>query len=245
MTSNRAIDEAKIAATGREIEEATWTLPANLRLTDLNLAAVKAQERIWATTAASPYANTSSVEFERARSVRIAEELRATLADISRRIGLAITTGEGNLDSLRADQLELKHQLAERYAVFGRYDLAAEVEPQTAYRDQYIAILEAVWRDDDVWCECEPHRAQGTSSAQFTNKVAVQDVWSIKHGVVMTLLRCNAKGCGFLNVGHLPSDLAAQRAHRATAQQVAGNLSPDEAAKELRARQHTAQRLLK
>src|SRR5690349_4597119 len=118
------------AKEGREIEEQKWELPEKFRLTEENHDAIKRQERIWANRSVSPFAQQSPLDFERARSVRIAEELRVTLADVDRRIGAAITTGGAELEQLQADRRALRHQLAGRYAIFGRYDLAAELEPE-------------------------------------------------------------------------------------------------------------------
>lgn len=230
---------------GLRIEQEPWELPERYRLTDENLAAIKLQEKAWASRSISPFANVSPEEFERARSVKICEDLRFTLQRLDHAMRRARTAGQdgaSKLPALTADRNAVRHQLAERYAVIGRYDLAVQVEPEQPYRMHYLQILDAVWREDAQQCACGDHRSQGAKPKSFTQLVAAQEVWSVKHGGVRPLLVCNE--CGFMNVADMPAELLRQRDLRARALQLVQHLSPVEARETLRKAGHTAEKLL-
>lgn len=226
-----------------EIENERWELPGPLRLTPERLEEVEAEQRKLAARAQSPFANLSPAEHERATAARVASEHKANLELLD----FLILKGEGLKRPSRKERGGLRvakdarpavaAQLAAAYAVVGRYDLAAEVEPDEGQRAEYLKIWGAVWRKDEAWCDCPPPLAGGTHS--FVR----QNIFSAKHQREMPLLRCAV--CGCMNVAPLPAALAEQRRHRAAAQALVGGMKPDEAKRVLTAHKHTAEALLK
>jgi hypothetical protein len=208
------------------------------------LAKSDAEQARLATMAALPFGGMSPQEVERARSWTIIESLRGALEELEKLVGEALVSGRDDLQELQTSRTALRHQLAERLAIVGRYDLAAEIEPDPVYQDEYVKILEAVFREDDEWCDCGPLRGSGEyAEIEISQQVVKAEVWSLKHNQMMMLLKCN--GCGFLNVASLPNHLKRARSLRVRAQQVAGGMTPEDAAKELQLRGHTTRQLLK
>lgn len=242
---SKELSAEQIKAIGRELESGRWTLPERYRLTPEMLAECDADQKRLAAAAVLPYGGMSPLDIERVRSVVLAENLRVTLDELEKQISRVIVTGEGgDLEELRTSRRALRHSLAERLAITGRYDLAAEIEPESAYRDRYVAILDAVLREDDEWCNCGELRGSGEHvNLTVSQQVVDEEIFSIRHGQIMMLLKCNS--CGFLNVSSLPNHIANQRSLRARARQVAGSLSPAEAEQELSKRGHTSVRLLR
>lgn len=242
MSENLTAEQIK--SMGRELSEAKWELPERYRLTPELLAKSDAEQARLAAMSALPYGGMSPQDAERARSWTIIDSLRNTLSELERMIGEAVVTGREDLEELKESRQALRHRMAERLAIVGRYDLAAEIEPDPAYFDEYVRILEAVFREDDEWCDCGPLRGSGDyAQLEVSQQVVKGEVWSLKHDGVMMLLKCNA--CGFMNVTSLPKHLRRQRELRARAHQVAGSLAPVDAAKELELRGHTTRQLLK
>lgn len=259
------LTEQQVAARGRELEQSKWHLPDRYRL-DADLLALPPEElqkknpemfALWQRTQeeqkrmaeqfASPHARPSSQEIFRARSVQRAEELRNTIARIDQQIGQVLTGAiEGDLSELQSAKLALRHRRAENLAVHGRYDLAFEVEPEAAYRDHYLAILDAIYRDDDEHCGCGDIRGSGEhANLTVPSFNAKEDVWSLKHGRMITLMKCSMPGCGFMNAIDTPAHVKTLRSHRARAHQLAGKLSPEDAFKLLSEKGHTTANLLK
>lgn len=236
-------NETELAARGRQIDEEVWRLPEKYRLTPKMLAESDAQQAELAKAANLPFGQMSPQDAERARSVVIAENLRTNLEQVRKLIAAAILSGQGDLKELQAIAVAIRHQRAERLAIIGRYDLAAGEEPDVTYRDRYLKILEAVWRDDEEWCDCPDHRGSGAHAGiTVSRQHVVEEIWSMKHAAIMPLLRCG--GCGTLNVAPLPKHIRDQRLLRVRARQLVEKLNPTEAAVELTKHGHD-KRLLK
>lgn len=87
-------------------------------------------------------------------------------------------------------------QLAEAYATVGRYDDAAAISK--ANKELYSKYWEAVWLDDDKWCEhVDKH------------KYIREHIWSKKENCAMPLLACNI--CGTWNALDAPDHLTKQK----------------------------------
>lgn len=263
MPKKPTLSKEQVAARGRELAASEWKLPKRYRLQASLLAlppeelkkkdpemydlwenAKQEQERL-AARFASPHARLSSQEIFRARSVQRAEEVRNDIERLNHQIAETLVTGgDGNIAELQAAKVALKHKRAEYLATHGRYDLAFEEEPDPQYREHYLAILDAVYREDDEWCKCGPHRGSGEhANITVSQQHVAEEVYSLKHAKVMPLLRCG--GCGTLNVAALPDHIRELRSHRSKALQIAGHLNPDEAAKKLVSIGHTSAKLLK
>jgi len=260
--SKAALSEKQIAARGRELSEAKWELPKRFRLNAalLSLPAKELQKKdpemfaLWertreeqarlAANAAAPHSRPSSQEMFRARSVQRAEELRNTIDLLNQRIGLVLTAdGDGNLAELQKARTTLKHRRAEQLAIHGRYDLAFQEEPQPEYREYYLAVLDAIWREDEARCGCSDHFGSGEhANINVPSWNAKKDVWSIKHGRMVTLMKCSK--CPFMNAVDTPAHVREMRAHRARAAQLAGKLSISDAANTLAGRGLTSAKLL-
>lgn len=231
-------------------EQEKWQLPEPLRLTDdkreviaERLAAAEAAQARLVARAQSPFARLSPAEFERATAARVVEEYRATLEVLDalilkgERLKRPTRKERGGLRVALEARPAIAAQLAEAYATTGRYDLAAEVTPDRDQKALYLRIWRAIWRDDAHWCACPPPLAGGTHT--FVR----QDIFSVRHDREMPLLKCSS--CPCLNVTPLPAALVEQRALRATARQLAGDLKPDDAKAVLLERGHTSERILK
>ena len=265
MKTDVPLNEEQIVARGRELSEAKWHLPPRYRLTEELIALppdefkkrdpqmfnlwqkVLEDEKRLAASAAMPFEQMSSQDTYRARAAQRAEEHRATIVNLDPQIGQALTTGEGDVAELQAAKLAIRTRRVEQLALLGRFDLAAQETPDPRLRDHYLAILDAVWRDDEgdgSWCECgDVHGSGEHANLTVSQQYIAEEVFSLKHGKVMPLLRCG--GCGTLNVAALPDHVRELRSHRVKALQTAGHLSPDDAAKKLVSVGHTGARLLK
>jgi hypothetical protein len=224
--------------------EEKWELPAALRVTPENLADVEAWQREIARRVNSPFTSLSPLEHEIARARQLIEDHKLTLRGLDVIIKRGGTRGK-HLRRLKAAQEArpiVAAQLAEAYASAGRFDLAAEHDP--AQRELYLKIWQAVWSDDEDLCECEAHRGQGkNASFEVTQRFVLKDIFSLKHRQIVSLIKC--AGCAHLNARPATPDILAQRAHRARARAIVAGMTPDDAARELRARNHTAEVLLK
>lgn len=261
----KALSEQQIAAKGRELASARWELPEKFKLTTAFLDLPPGEQKkqnpelhaLWERTKdeqarlaalnASPHARPSSQEIFRGRSVQRAEEVRVTIERLSKQISdILVGAGKGDLAELQAAKLALRHKRAEYLSQHGRFDLAFQEEPDPQYREHYLAILDAVWREDDAHCGCGEVRGSGEhANITVPSWNAKEDVWSLKHGRMITLMKCSNPKCGFMNAVDTPAHVKAMRSHRATAMRLVGTVSPDEAAKTLTARGHTTAELLR
>jgi hypothetical protein len=225
----------------KTINEERWELPEPLQVA-LNpelLAKAEAKQEERRRRTASPYANLSPQEFEYARALRMVAELSLDLARTNQTIHrLVISDPDNRLEEYEAARDKQLGQLAEAYAITGRYDEALKYEPDPVLRAEYLATLTAIFREDDETCE---HDAKFS----FVEK----EVWSIRHDRRMYLICCAAvlpEGgtCGFRNVTLLSDELSRQREHRARALQIAGGMKPADAKRALEAAGHTTRKLL-
>lgn len=255
--SDTPIIDPQVAAQGRELESARWELPERYRLKKelLSLPIKELRKRdpgladLWERTladekrlkeSAASGATMSSQDAFRARAAQRAEEHRATIANLDKQIAQAFTSGQGNLEELQAAKIAIRHRMAEQLAILGRFDLAASAEPDPIYRDRYMAILDAVMRDDSEHCGCPEIRGSGEhANVSVPSWNAHEEIFSIAAGKMATLMRCHK--CGFMNaVATTPRHVLEQRAHRVRAAQIAGSLPPIKAAAELTAKGHTS-----
>lgn len=262
MSDETPLSKQQIAAQGRALEESTWHLPARYELQASSLELppdelkeknpemfalwqkVQADEKRLRESAASGV-TLSSQDMFRARAAQRAEEHRVTIANLDKQIAeIAFGGAEGDLDELQAAKIAVRHRRAQELALMGRYDLAAQETPDPAYRDHYMKILDAVFRDDGESCEC-PKEVRGSgehTKISVPSQHIAEEIYSIKHARLMPVLRCGT--CGDLNVADAPRHLLEQRAHRVRAMQIAGTLLPTEAAAKLAAKGHTTEALI-
>lgn len=258
----KALSEQQIAEQGRALAEAKWELPKRYRLQAdlLALPPAELQKKdpemyaLWERTKdeqsrlaarfASPHARPSSQEIFRARSVQRAEEVRVAIERLDQQIGsILIGADEGDLAELQAAKLALKHKRAEFLAAHGRYDLAFQEEPNAQYREHYLSILDAVYRDDAEHCGCPDMRGSGEhANITVPSFNAKEDIWSLRHGRMITLMKCTK--CDFLNAIDTPQHVKNLRSHRANAARMAGKMSIEDAARVLTEQSHTTEKLL-
>ncbi len=145
------------------VEGEKWELPPRLRMDSAEkLAAADAAQRELARKVQSPFASVSPSERERERAARLVAEHKATAELLGGYI--LVTQRREDLSGGERRQLAAARealpviltQLAEAYAATGRYDKAAEYEPDEGKRDEYLRIWEAVWKNDGEWCDCPP-----------------------------------------------------------------------------------------
>jgi hypothetical protein len=184
--------------------EGKWSLPPTLQLSDELLEKSREQQKEWASRTASPFGQLSPREFARSRAVIEVEQYKARLESLDKE--------ESPTDELRVKREETASQLAVSYATLGRFDLAAQVEPNEEKRAEYVDILEALSRDDDVDCDCSDPQGEIPVSRK-----SYDYVWSIEKGKEIYLVKCSK--CKFKNARpDLPDDLVKLKAHRAKVQ---------------------------
>ncbi len=254
----------EIAAKGRELEQAEWKLPEGRRL-DPELIALPdaefrkkdpAMHKLWHRTldqqaelvrkVNSPGAALAPQDIHRAHASQMAEELSVVIERVKKERDAAVVgTGPGDPAELQGALLALQQRRAESLATIGRYDLAAQVDPRPEYQKHYLAILDALYRDDSERCEHTEIRGSGEQSKVTVPSFnPVEDCWSIAHGRMVTLMKCSVPGCGFMNAIDPPEHVKRMRAYRARAHQLAGHLSPAAADAQLRKAGHTTSQLL-
>lgn len=180
-----------------------WHIPkkyrASLDVSDPDGAAVladaDAKQKEWAKDLSSPFFAGSPANKHRAKAMI---EIEA-LTNIPE-------------DRLTDDSIEI---LAEKYAVIGRYDLAAQVTKKKASVELYEKYWSAVWLDDSKWCE---HPA----SAKYIREY----IFSLKENKDMPLLACNI--CGTWNVKDAPPELVRARQMRSEVRAAVQGRSPEE-----------------
>lgn len=208
-----------------------WELPEALRVTPERLAAFDEAQRELARRINSPFAHLSPSEHARARAAQQVPELEAALKGVEKKLGKVFTAGGAeNFEELQEAQKVLWRQLAEAHATTGRFDLAAHYEYDRGEQARYLRIWRAVWRDDAHFCAC-PRTLAGLP--QF---FSVSDVFSLRHGREMVLVKCAA--CKCLNVttrADVLGPIREQRAHRRAAL-ATGAKTPAEEARLLRGR---------
>lgn len=207
-----------------------WELPEPLRITNEQVAA-QALEMVkeLKPKAVSPFARLSPQEFERIRATarvsHIADDLHRVEGE------LRTSRGKDSVQKLREARHALAKRLAENLAITGRYDLAAQVTPDPEQQKEYAGVVRALVLDDSYKCQCAPGK-----------KYVKTYVFSPKHQRMMPLIACS--GCETMNVTTLPNDLAKQQEARAKARTMVEGMSPEEAAKTLRAAGHVTEKLI-
>ena len=211
------------------MQDEKWTLPKALKIDD-----PKVQERAeimredLAQRSQSPFASLSPAEHARVRAAQIASEMQADLDRINGELK------KHPVDELKSARVAIAAQLAEQYAVIGRYDLAAQLHPNKAHREEYKDIVDAIDRSDEYACACPDDRT-----------FIKAEIYSEKHGRVVPLMKCR---CGEMNARpfrETDKRLLDQRAHRSKARSLAGDRTPDEAKEILKQHKHTAKDLAK
>jgi len=262
---SQKISEQEVAARGAEMEREPWTLPARYALDPKKLALppeelqkedpelylrwqkIQEQQKLWKQQANEPFTRPSVQDVFRAQSVQIAEELAKLIERLKEERDKAVTgSGDGDPSELQGAILALRERRAHALSLHGRYDLAVEVEPRPEHKELYLAILEAVWRDDEEDCKCEDVRGSGEHSKLIIPKHTIKDeIFSVKHGRVVFLRQCSR--CGFLNVvTEVDQRLMKMRGHRSQAAAlVTSGMSPTDAHRVLANRGHTTAELLK
>lgn len=105
-------------------------------------------------------------------------------------------------------------QLAEAWAMQGKYSEAADLHPSPDHAERFRAIAAAIERpDDDAGCNCKIERAQdparGNKQMTISPSHISEIVFSPKHGKLMPLVVCK---CGDMNVKAAPAHLQARLA---------------------------------
>jgi hypothetical protein len=200
-------------------------IPKHLRLTPEILAESTDNQQAWAEAANSPFAGLSPAMADYARSGRLIEEWSQSRNQV---MGKMIMASKEESEALNNAYNNSSRNLAEAYAMAGLFAEAAGVHPDEATRAEYLAIAEAVARDDDDSCteKCQPiYDLNPTTLGHHESEV--RHVWSVKHKSIMTLFRCNV--CGGLNVKPAPAAVTAAKQRRAQALEITKGMSPAQA----------------
>jgi hypothetical protein len=175
-------------------DENAWPIPAKFRAS-LDPEDKEAHERLirndseqadLATRVRSPFTRTNPREMHRSKAMITIQALRNAA------IHAALTP----------DQSE---QLAEAYALVGRYDLASETTLKPQHRKVYEKYWDAVFLNDEDWCK---------HPARF--KFIKDRIWSIRDKKEVPMMECNI--CHTMNAlddsEHLADHRQSQTQHR-------------------------------
>lgn len=166
-----------------------YDLPAEL-LTKERLEAAALEQRRLAEVVNSPYSGKSPQDIQRFNAGIVVRETEAML--------LAIP--------LKKLSQPTREQYAEALAEIGHFEHAAKVTKNKDRRKDYKSIWKAILKDDTERCKCLKTDFNGVRK---NNLFAELEVWSLKHGRRMPLIRCNI--CGHRNVKNLPESIAKER----------------------------------
>lgn len=192
-------------------------LPAFLQVTDDQIAI---SERIQAQARQAMFGRVQANQ-EEARLMRGIYAERAARANLD--VLANHESGDGKEDAIRFQI----GRLADAYADQGRYAEAAKTHPDKQRQKEFSAIQKAIERPDSAACKCpaeiEVKDPVGGNTLRIPVENRVEDVFSIKHGRMMPLVRCEHRKkdgtiCGFLNVKPLPASLVRREALSVTAQ---------------------------
>lgn len=201
-----------------------WELPEALRVTPERLAAFDEAQRELARRVNSPFANLTPSEHARARAAQLIPELAMALDHVEKQLGRVFTRkGVEHFGELTDAQKNLWRQLAEAHAATGRFDEAARYEYDRTEKARYLRWWRAVWRDDEHFCACP------RTNAGLPQFFAVADIFSVKHGREMALVKCG--GCRCLNVtsrADILGPIREQRSHRRAALAIGAKTPADE-----------------
>jgi|SRR6476620_4124895 len=171
-----------------------WTIPEKWRWDETNpdfaelVRVSEAQQKKWAEKFNQPFATKTSRDIEMGRAVIIAHS-------------------HGN-----------PVEVAEAWAILGRYDLAVELDPRpaTGYAEIWRAITEPT-----EWCGHGVGPRIKGQHPQYREK----EVWNVLTGSWSNVLRCSE--CGHRQVGPLPKHLVKQEEKRAEFKRlVDGGMNP-------------------
>lgn len=161
------------------------------------LAAADEQQKEWREKFASPGV-LSPIDKQRGRALIIIDEYNARDCSL-----------KGYVD------VQLR-ELAEAFALVGRFDKAAEIHPDAYAVTDYFAISEALERDDNDDC--------GHGTGRQSVKL---DVFSISHVGVVSLVKCSQ--CEHVNGKPTPAHVDEARAVRSNIRSQLTGLHPLEA----------------
>lgn len=152
------------------------------------------------------------------------------------------------LSKAKRGKLEIRRALkryyaenAEAWATLGAFDKAAEIEPDKQRKKEYHAKHKAMMIDDKLWCEHSLYKL--TDGLRLPNYFREQDVFSEKHGRIVSVLKCLE--CGFRNIAPITKDLQELSQVRAEAIKMTKGMRSEEAARVLESKGLTAERFRK
>lgn len=150
----------------------------------------------------------------RARALVQAQELRTVLLGLFAERRSALKADDGAAVEALEDQIgQLTDRLGRLFVEAGEFELALRTTRSSELRAKCRSLLAAIDIDDEEFCE---HPKYVSHDGQLhPNYYRERDVWSQKHGQVVSVVRCAV--CGFRNVRPLPADLAEMARMRAEA----------------------------
>lgn len=178
-------------------------MPDFLELTPERLKENEARQKSWRESAGSSF---SAQGAQRTRAVLIERDARHVLAVLQEQFKTAADVDDMNMIIAAANRE--RSRLADALATQGRYDEAAKTEPNKRRSAEYTKIWEAVWLDDEATCKCPEYR-KTPKGQELPNDTHALDVFSLKHGQDMALVKCGI--CGFCNVRNLTTRLIDQQ----------------------------------
>lgn len=153
------------------------------------------------------------------QALALAAHGRGRLTEAERLIGrgaLLEKTARGNLQAAGDDQDAITlaaSQLADAYAMQGRYADAADVHPDLSRTQHFEKIAAAIEMDDEEKCGCPDSKAEMNGvDLSVTPRFDRGVVFSPAHGDTVSLVECSK--CGHLNARPLRSRLLKHNAAR-------------------------------
>jgi len=178
------------------------------KFTDEQKAAVELEQRRLAEVVNSPFSNKTAKDIERFNAGIIIEETQQILQAIP-------------LDEMPEI---VRDTYAEALASVGKFGEALSAVCCSEKQAFYEAVIKAIDIDDAERCECN---AEKVGDRYINPRYVEAEVWSVKHGKQMPVIRCNK--CGHRNVQPLPKSIADERAMRAKVRAYTTGKSHEEA----------------
>jgi len=149
-------------------------------------------------------------EEAKVQDLRRASFSRARLTTEERLVGRGALLEETARGNLAAGDTEVsRSQLAEGMAMQGRYEEAAEHAPNAEMKAHFEAITAAIEMDDWEKCDCGDIEGNVDGvNVTITPRYVAKEVFSQKHGKVVSLVRCSI--CGHTNAREPRSRLLTQ-----------------------------------
>jgi hypothetical protein len=156
----------------------------------------------------------SPAQTHRATQMLLLEEINALMRTKFAARRAAMAAG----DQLKREELDrtiaaLSEKASKAHFELGNFEMAANHTRDPQRRRNARAHARAMAIDDDAHCEHPKYKQEGDH--RYPNYFRERDIYSERHGKIVSVIKCNEPGCQFRNIKELPEDLAEASRRRA------------------------------